>query len=236
LKIVYASDFHLGQITQDGLLDNFVNKVNALKPDIILIGGDILEGHGNENLNQFEKQFRRLRAKYGVYAAPGNHERRLIDAAGFFARAGMILLEDRVEEIDGAFYVTGRKNTRFSQKKPIGHILEDLPANLPIILLDHMPTDLENVGKSQVDLQLSGHTHNGQLFPINLVVMPFQYELSWGMKKKGNTVFFVSSGVQAWGPPVKTAGDSEILLINVTFQSDLKSLKPQSKPSGASIQ
>jgi uncharacterized protein len=73
LKIIFASDFHLGQITNDRLLDRFVAKVNALHPDIILIGGDILEGHGNQNLGKFEKQFRGLRAKYGVYAAPGNH-------------------------------------------------------------------------------------------------------------------------------------------------------------------
>jgi uncharacterized protein len=74
LKIVFASDLHLGQITNERLLDRFVNKVNGLHPDIVLIGGDILEGHGNESVSKFEAQFRRLSAKHGVYAAPGNHE------------------------------------------------------------------------------------------------------------------------------------------------------------------
>jgi predicted MPP superfamily phosphohydrolase len=89
----------------------------------------------------------------------------------------------------------------------------------PIILLDHSPTDLDNVSKSRVDLQLSGHTHNGQLFPVNVVVMPFQYELPWGTIVKRHTVFTVTSVVQAWGLPVKTSGDSEILSIKVTFRS-----------------
>jgi uncharacterized protein len=220
LKIVFASDFHLGQVTDDRLLEKFVSRVNSLHPDIILIGGDILEGHGNENLGQFELQFRGLRAKYGVYAVPGNHENHNDSANNFFTKSGMKLLEDRVENIDSAFYLVGRKNGRFPEKKSIEDLLKAAPDNLPIILLDHSPTDLENASRSRVDLQFSGHTHNGQLFPVNLVVMPFQYELAWGIKTKRNTHFIVSSGVQAWGPPVKTAGDSEILFVKVTFRSD----------------
>jgi uncharacterized protein len=230
LKIIFASDFHLGQITNDRLLDRFVDKVNALHPDIILIGGDILEGHGNENLRRFEAQFRRLSTKYGVYAAPGNHESHSGSSNNFFMNSGMKLLEDELENIDNAFYLVGRKDGRNSRKKPIEDLLKAAPDDLPIILLDHSPTDLERVSQSRVDLQLSGHTHNGQLFPVNLMVMPFQYELAWGTKTKRHTQFIVSSGVQAWGPPVKTAGDSEILFIKVAFRSDadLPRLRTQS--------
>jgi uncharacterized protein len=225
LKIVYASDFHLGQITNDRLLERFVSKVNALQPDIVLIGGDILEGHGNEDLDRLAGQFRRLRAKYGVFAAPGNHESHSGSPNNFFAQSGMQLLEDRVEKIDGKFYLAGRRDGHLTKKSPIGELLRTAPEDLPILLLDHSPTDLENVSRSRVDLQLSGHTHNGQLFPVNLVVMPFQYELAWGARTKGNTHFIVSSGVQAWGPPVKTAGDSEILFIKVMFRPDAGPLK-----------
>ena len=138
----------------------------------------------------------------------------------FFVKSGMMLLEDRVEKIGNAFYLAGRKDGRFSKKKPIGELLKSAPEDLPVILLDHSPKDLENVSRSRVDLQLSGHTHNGQLFPVNLLVMPFQYELAWGIKTKRHTQFIVSSGVQAWGPPVKTAGDSEILFIKVVLRAD----------------
>ncbi len=231
LRIVFASDFHLGQTTQDDLLDRFVVKVNALQPDIILIGGDILEGHGMEDLGSFEAQFSRLKARYGVYAAPGNHESHGGNSWDFFARSKMILLEDRIEKINNAFYLAGRNDPRSSRKKPIQELLKDAPEDLPIILIDHRPTDLESVSRSRVDLQLSGHTHNGQLFPVNLLVMPFEYELAWGMKVKRNTHFIVSSGLQAWGPPVKTAGDSEILLIKVSFRPDTTppKLQPQTR-------
>ena len=114
----------------------------------------------------------------------------------------MKLVEDGIENIGGDFYLGVRKNARSSQRMTIFELLKNAPENLPIILLDHSPTDLENVSKSRVDLQLSGHTHNGQLFPVNLLVMPFQYELPWGTKQKSNTLFIVTSGVQAWGPPV----------------------------------
>ena len=145
--------------------------------------------------------------------------------------SGMKLLEDELEIPDNALYLVGRKDGRTSRKKPIGDLLKAAPADLPVIVLDHSPTDIESVSRSRVDLQLSGHTHNGQLFPVNLVVMPFQYELAWGTKAKRNTQFIVSSGVQAWGPPIKTAGDSEILFIKVTFRSDVEPprLRPQSR-------
>ena len=100
---------------------------------------------------------------------------------------------------------------------PIAELLKGAPENLPVIVLDHSPTDLESVSNSSVDLQFSGHTHNGQLFPVNVLVMPFQYELAWGSMIKRHTAFVVSSGLQAWGPPVKTAGDSEILSVRVSF-------------------
>jgi uncharacterized protein len=103
------------------------------------------------------------------------------------------------------------------------------------LLIELIPTDLESVSRSRVGLQLSGHTHNGQLFPVNLVVMPFQYELAWGTKAKRNTQYIVSSGVQAWGPPVKTAGDSEILFINATFRSDADLPRLQMHPEPAPV-
>lgn len=217
LKIVYASDFHLSQMTDAHLVERFVVKVNSLYPDIILFGGDILEGHGNGNLELFGNQFRLLRAKYGVYAAPGNHESHSGTKDDFFANSGIKLLEDESENVDGAFYLIGRKDGHNAKTKSIEDIFKTAADDLPIILLDHSPTDIKNVSKSRVDLQLSGHTHNGQLFPVNLLVMPFEYELPWGMRIINNTHFIVSSGIQAWGPPVKTAGDSEILFINVTF-------------------
>ena len=218
LTIAFASDFHLGAITEDGFMNRFVAKVQAANPDIVLIGGDILEGdRRNEDTSQFEAQFRRLHLKYGVYAVPGNHERHGGTGKDFFDGAGIRLLEDAVVKIDDAFYLAGRNDARSRNRKSAADLLKDTPGDLPLILLDHRPTDLEAISRTGTDIQLSGHTHHGQLFPINWITN-HQYELSWGYIKKNRTHIFVTSGVQLWGPPVRTAGSSEILIIHVLFR------------------
>ena len=218
LKIVFAADFHLGSLTAGGVMDRFVAKVNALNPDIVLIGGDVLEGHRpEEGAEKFAAPFRELRSKYGVYAVPGNHERYGGNRDDFFARAGMTLLRDAVVKIDQAFYLAGRNDGRSRNRKSVAELLQEASADLPVILLDHRPTDLEAASLGPVDIQLSAHTHHGQLFPMNFVTKD-RYELSWGYLRKRRTHFFVTSGVQLWGPPVRTAGYSEILDIKVVFR------------------
>jgi predicted MPP superfamily phosphohydrolase len=220
LKIGFISDFHLRETSSRQLMNQFVEKVNAENPDIVLIGGDALEGdRQGERLGEFEAQFRRLKPKYGVYGVPGNHDLRGLGAMGFFERAGIHLLRDAVEKVDDAFYLVGRNDERSGGRKPINELLPYCDKSLPVIVLDHRPTDLENVSQSGADILLSGHTHNGQLFPVNFITK-YRYELSWGYKRKRHTHFFVTSGIQVWGPPVRTAGDSEILIINVSFRDD----------------
>jgi uncharacterized protein len=235
LKIVFASDFHLDPVHKDTIsdrvLDRFVAEANAVHPDIILIGGDLLDGYwvaahpAKANLGKLKLQLRGLSAKYGVYAIPGNHDNINEIGRDFFAESGMKLLEDSVEKIDNAFYLAGRQDADIAMRKPIGSLLEETPDDLPIILLDHQPVDLRNVSRSRVDLQLSGHTHNGQLFPVNLFVAPLEYELAHGIKAKRNTLFMVSSGVHFSEIPVNTAGFSEILCIKAVFRSDISTPK-----------
>lgn len=218
LKIVFAADFHLGQITAGRLMEGFVEKVNALDPDLVLIGGDILEGdRRDEDASRFEAQFRRIRAKYGVYGVPGNHESHSGRKSDLFEKAGIRLLQDAVEKIDEAFYLAGRNDGHSGSRMPVAELLRDTPDDLPVILMDHRPVDFDAVSRSIADIQLSGHTHNGQLFPINLITRR-RYELSWGYLKKRQTHFFVTSGIQLWGPPVRTAGASEVLAIDVVFR------------------
>ncbi len=220
LNIVFAADLHLGRITPDHFLERFVGKVNAQRPDIILIGGDVLESdQRDEDTSRFETQFRRLESKYGVYAVPGNHEGRRGNRLGFFDRSGIRFLQDEVEKVDEAFYLAGRKDSRSKNRKSVDELLRDAPDDLPVILLAHRPIEFEEVSQSRVNIQLSGHTHNGQLFPVNLLSRRI-YELSWGYLKKRQTHFFVTSGVQLWGPQVRTAGASEILVIHVVFREN----------------
>ncbi len=223
LRIAFASDFHLGDLTAPGFMQGFVDKVNALRPDLVLIGGDVIEGdRRGEAAEVFASQFRRLRATYGVFGVLGNHE----GFGGgnrdaFFAQSGITLLRDEVREIGGAFLLAGRndggRRDQAARRKSVTDLLRGAPAHLPLILVDHRPTDIDAVSRTSADIQFSGHTHLGQLFPVNFITSR-QYELTWGYMKKGHTHFFVSCGVQLWGPRVRTVGVSEVMSVDAILR------------------
>ena len=219
LRIAFVADFHIQQNTNMHFVEQFVRKVNALKPDILLYGGDIVEGdRENETTEAVEASLRTIITKYGTYGVVGNHEFYGGQQQGsFFRRAGITLLCDTIIRIDSSFYLAGRYDQHFRNRKTINAILESTPHDLPIMLMDHRPTELQQVSQTAVDVQFSGHTHNGQLFPLNYIIHDM-YELSWGYKKIRDTHFFVTSGLRLWGPPVKTAGKSEIMLVDIRFK------------------
>ena len=218
LRIAMAADFHLGQLTRNGFLETFAAKINALQPDILLIPGDIVEGHRDDgDTEEFARQFRRIKTKYGIYASPGNHESHGgNNTMAFFAHAGIEVLADRGVAIDNSFCLVGRNDRHYINRIPINRLLDTLPPRLPVIVLDHRPVDLEEASMNRVDIQVSGHTHYGQLFPLNFIIKNL-YRLPWGYTKIRGTHFFVTSGIQVWGPPIRTAGNSEIMMIDVEF-------------------
>ena len=221
LKIGFVADFHLRETSSLRFMERFIEKIIAADPDIVLIGGDVLEGdRQGEKLGFFAAQFRRLKPKYGVYGIPGNHDLHAASAVSFFDQAGIRILQDSIEKIDNAFYLVGRNDARIRGRKSIKDLLKDCDRSLPVIVLDHRPTDLDNVSQSGSDILLSAHTHNGQLFPLNFLLKSW-YELGWGYKLKNHTHVFVTSGIQVWGPPVRTSGDSEILVIDASFRNEL---------------
>lgn len=218
-RIVFAADFHLGERTAARFMERFVDRVNAQNPDIVLFGGDMLEGdRRGEDAARFEAQFRRIRSKLGLYAVPGNHEGYAGGRTEFFERAGIRLLTDEVVRVDDTLTLAGRNDSRRRGRKAVADLLKDTPRDLPLIVLDHRPLDLDNISLAGADILLSGHTHHGQLFPVNFVTRD-RYELDWGYKLKRQTHVFVTSGVQLWGPPVRTTGLSEILVIDVQLTS-----------------
>jgi uncharacterized protein len=219
LRVAFVADFHIQQKTRQSFVDQFVRKVNALQPDIILYGGDIVEGRGETATSvEIESALKSIQTKYGAFGVLGNHEFYARQDDGiFFEQAGITLLNDSIIKITDSFYLAGRYDEHFKNRKTIREVVGDNPADLPIILLDHRPTQLQEVSQTSVDAQFSGHTHNGQLFPLNFILRQM-YELSWGYRKIENTHFFVTSGLRLWGPPVKTAGKSEIMLVDFTFE------------------
>jgi predicted MPP superfamily phosphohydrolase len=219
LKIVFAADLHLKGITDKLIVDRFVKKINSLNPDLVLLVGDIVEGDRQDaEMTILEQTLRKVHSKYGVYAAFGNHELHGgTDNQNFFNNSAIKILQDDFIQVDKSFLLVGRNDFRYNKRKTIEELLKNRTQNdLPIILLDHRPSDFSRVSIANVDIQVSGHTHNGQLFPLNYITNNM-YDLSWGYKKVNNTHFFVTSGLQAWGPAVKTAGTSEIMVIDIDF-------------------
>jgi uncharacterized protein len=221
LKIAYVSDFHLQKVTSVHFVEKFKTKIDSIKPDLMLFGGDIVEGDSNdEKMELFERIFSSIKTRFGVFGVLGNHEyytRK--DKGSFFSKAGIKVLVDSVVIIDSSFILVGRNDSHTKTRKSIEEIMETVPDFLPAIVLDHRPTEIGQISRTKTDVALSGHTHNGQLFPINFITHRI-YELSYGYMKKGETHFFVSSGIRLWGPPVRTTGKSEIMIINITFNKN----------------
>jgi uncharacterized protein len=218
LQVAFVADLHINQGYSLSFIEQFVRKINELQPDVLLYGGDIVEGDSqNESTDAIESALKSIHTKYGEYGVLGNHEfYSRQDRGSFFEKAGINMLCDSVIKFDSAFYLAGRYDQQKRNRKSLSKVLQNIPHDLPILMIDHRPTQLQKVSQTTVDVQFSGHTHDGQLFPINLIINSM-YELGWGYKKIRNTHFFVTSGLRLWGPQVRTVGKSEIMLIDIRF-------------------
>ena len=216
IKIVFVSDIHVQQNLNSRFMEKLSEKINALKPDLVLFGGDIVEGSSDqETTNRIAPLLARINSVYGSFGVPGNHEYYGGDGQNDFYRASNIeLLHDTIIRINNICYVAGRNDQHTGDRKTVEKLFRNQPDDLPVILLDHRPTSIQEVSNTIADIQLSGHTHNGQLFPFNFITRKI-YKISWGHRKINNTHFIVSSGLRLWGPPVKTAGKAEIVLIYI---------------------
>ncbi len=225
LHVVMVSDIHLGTIVHNGNLTKMVNMVNELKPDLILFAGDVFdENIESSNKQQVSDTFRKLSAPYGVFAVLGNHEYiggNAEEAINYLGEAGVKVFRDSSQKIADSFYIIGRDDrsgTRFNgvPRQDLKNILQGVDRSLPIILMDHQPSQLEEPAEQGVDLQLSGHTHNGQLFPIQYITRRI-FEKDWGLLQKNDFHLIVSSGYGTWGPPIRVGNTPEVVDIVIKF-------------------
>jgi len=220
IRLAVASDIHLGVLIGNSRLERLVDEINRMSPDAILLAGDILDEDLAPVIEQnLGETLKGLSARYGVYAVTGNHEYigGVDEAVGYLEDHGIHMLRDSLALVGGLFYVAGREDRSIAafkgeRRKDLGEILAHVDRKRPIVLLDHQPFHLEEAERNGVDLQISGHTHHGQLWPFNLITSAI-YELSYGYKKKGNTHILVSSGFGTWGPPVRVGTIPEIIEI-----------------------
>jgi predicted MPP superfamily phosphohydrolase len=227
LRIAAVSDIHLGSIIRKRSIKKLSGILQKMNPDIVLLLGDIVDGEiGPVLRGDLLQYFTCPKCNDGLYAITGNHE--FIGGGSrtipYIESKGIRVLKDEIVTLEGGIQLVGRidrDSYRFYGKErlPLAELMKLADTTKPVILLDHQPFHLDESVKYGVDLQLSGHTHNGQMWPLNYLTSRI-YELSYGYKKKGNSQFIVSSGYGLWGPRVRSGSRSEVLLINITFTGE----------------
>lgn len=240
LRIVLIADLHIGVNSSPDLYEQMVERVNEQEPDLVLIAGDIVTSSYGA-LGEPEKYIsvlKRMRAKQGIYAVYGNHDVEEPLLGGFsltgaenavrhpemehFLKAcGWTLLTDEsviLKELDGLRLAGRRDESRpgdgVTQRAELTNLLAGADPAEPILLLQHEPADLDSLDGFGVNLALSGHTHDGQIFPGNIIARMMGPQ-SYGMKRWGACFVLVTSGVGYYGPPIRVGTVSEIAVIDL---------------------
>jgi len=177
LDIVFASDIHLGTIIGPRRTNDIVDRINSLKPDLILLGGDIVD----EDLapvirNNLGDSLKKLSAPLGVIGITGNHEYigGADESVKYLTDHGIKMIQDTTITLENKIQIVGRedrdkRNFAGESRKGLKQVMKDIDNSLPIILLDHQPFELDLKEEVGVDLTLSGHTHHGQMWPLNYI-------------------------------------------------------------------
>ena len=213
--LVHLSDLHLGTLTPVGRLRWIVDRVNRMSPDLVVITGDLIDWDiGQEE--EFCESLGGIRARYGVVAVPGNHDY----YAGYdrFAhvasRSNMVILRNERRLIADAIQVAGLDEPAgrsFAEGGPdLDRALAGYDPDLPTVLLRHRPEGVDRAVRRNVDLQLSGHTHAGQLPPLDVLVW-LTHRHPFGYYEEGRSRIYVTSGTGTWGPPMRLFSHNEIV-------------------------
>lgn len=245
MKVVLLADTHFGY--NAGVLHarELVRKINKQKPDLVCIAGDIFDNEYDavRDPEQLEKTLRGIKSTYGVYACWGNHDLNEEILAGFTFKhkdgdlsdikdprmkkflkdSNIHILEDESVLINDQFYVIGRKDASLTEKihetrKAPAQLTEKLDRDKPIIMIDHQPKELQELADAGVDLDLCGHTHDGQTFPGNFTIK-LMWENPCGLLIKDNMTNITTSGAGVWGPAMRIGTDSEICSINIQLKN-----------------
>ena len=209
LTIVMASDLHIGYHNRRADLAMWVDLINAEKPDMVLIAGDIIDYSFRPVMEEdMAAEFRRIKAP--IYACLGNHEYIAgePDAERFYREAGINLLIDSVAAFDGVTII-GRDDRSNQRRKRLKDFA--IGDTTYTILLDHQPYHLEEAEAQHIDFQFSGHTHRGQIWPLSWLT-DVLYECSWGSHQRGATQYYVSSGMGIWGAKYRIGTQSEYVV------------------------
>lgn len=241
LKIALVADIHLGYSIGVKQVTKMVKKINEINPDIVIIAGDIFDNSfdGLDDPDGISSQLKNIKSKYGVYATYGNHdiEEKILmgftfwtskpktssqEMDDFLNRSEIKLLKDEYTLINNEFYIVGRRDyarpsTPDGSRLSPAELTKDLDKSKPIFFIDHEPSELQETADAGADIDFSGHTHDGQLFP-STVAVHFTWENPCGIIKKDSMYSIVTSGVGVFGPYMRIGTNSEICEVNVHFE------------------
>lgn len=218
VKVVAVSDIHLGYGTDKKDIKRYVDMINAQKPDLILIGGDLIDNSVVPlNEEHMEEELAQLQAPLGIYMVPGNHEyiSDIKKSIQFIKNTPIQLLRDSIVTLSNGIQLIGRDDRSNHNRRSLQELVQNIDPTKPVILLDHQPYNLGETEKAGVDLQFSGHTHRGQIWPISLITDRI-FEQSYGYRQWGNSHIYVSTGLSLWGPPFRIGTNSEMVVFNIS--------------------
>lgn len=219
LKIVLLSDMHLGYAIEQMETKKWVELINKEQPDLVVIAGDVvdfsLKPVVHYNLSSILKN---IKSKYGVYACLGNHEylAGVQQSLDFLEKSNITVLRDRsiyIEQLNVT--LIGRDDKSNTKRAELAHLIPNNSHTSLSILLDHQPYALQQAVDNAIDIQFSGHTHRGQVWPVNWIT-DYLFENSHGYLKKQDTQFYVSSGIGIWGGRYRVGSKSEYVVVQVT--------------------
>lgn len=218
IKIVAISDLHLGYGTGKNRLKKFVEMINEESPDLILIAGDLIDNSlkplYEENMAE---ELNRLKAPMGIYMAPGNHEyiTGIEECKNYIETNTPIkMLIDSVVPLPNGMQLILRDDQKNTIRPPVWYVMRNADKSKPLILVDHHPYGIAEKDSLKIDLQISGHTHNGQIWPGNIAT-DILYEQSHGYRKWEHSHVYVSSGLSLWGPPFRIGTNCDMAVFNI---------------------
>lgn len=226
-KIALITDLHYPTTMEEHRLEKYCGQISKQKPDIVLLGGDIVDERTSRN--DMEKAFSalgKISNQFGIYYVYGNHDKALYANNPPFTpeqleqaikAQGIKTLCDETVDINGEILLTGRRDrSESSGRAGTAQLLRGKDKRKCLLLLDHQPAELKENAGAGIDLQLSGHTHGGQIWPVGLIIDVLGFgELNYGYKKIASSQFLVSSGIAGWGYPIRTGARSEYVIVNV---------------------
>jgi len=223
IKILMASDIHLGALIGERREKKLLDIVREQKPDLVLLCGDLVDGEIAPALRKnLGRHIQEISSPLGVYAILGNHEYigGIDKTLPYLKSINIKVLIDETVTLPNGIQIVGRNDHSSGRgtnaPKPLAELLSGLNPTKPVIVMNHQPFNLQEAADANVDLHLSGHTHHGQLWPLNYITQAV-FELSWGYLKRGNTNFYISSGYGTWGPSVRVGNRPEVVVFKLKF-------------------